>query len=331
MPETNGKLVHGCNLSQKEQHKDKYRDKQSKQFLTEIRRKYDAWHKANTELIGPSAAVSAEDRKIIQRRVALLSEYKDFIDQQKYAEQFDSRSNLHSSVLEEFMFYLFKDLVSDFGANALLGRCHSFKDIFFTPPAYAQMLTRPYAKIEIKNHDFVIGATYTAGFDASAPLEAKPESAGEVNLKVEKKPAEYGEAALPEKPIGDAKRAETHIFDVPAVAIECKTYLDKAMLEGSSRAAEEIKARNPNGIYVILMEWIKLTDAVNLKKYKVDQIYVLRKQKNTDREFRYFEEYVKNPIDPAVVEHLFNFVRNHLTADWTSGNAVGLKRGWLLD
>ncbi len=48
------------------------------------------------------------------------------------------------------------------------------------------------------------------------------------------------------------------------------------MLEGSSRAAEDLKARNPNSLYVVLMEWIKLTSDVNLRKYKVDQIYVLR-------------------------------------------------------
>ncbi|WP_148292503.1 Bpu10I family restriction endonuclease, partial [Planktothrix rubescens] len=80
------------------------------------------------------------------------------------------------------------------------------------------------------------------------------------------------------------------------VVIECKTYLDKTMLEGSSRAAEDLKARNPNSLYMVLMEWIKLTSDVNLRKYKVDQIYVLRQQKNTDREFRYEETYIKNPI-----------------------------------
>lgn len=66
------------------------------------------------------------------------------------------------------------------------------------------------------------------------------------------------------------------------------------MLEGSSRAAEDLKARNPNSLYMVLMEWIKLTSDVNLRKYKVDQIYVLRQQKNTDREFRYEETY-SNP------------------------------------
>ena len=50
------------------------------------------------------------------------------------------------------------------------------------------------------------------------------------------------------------------------------------------------------------MEWIKLTENVNLQKYSViDQLYVLRKQKNTDREFRYLPEYQKNPIYPDVV------------------------------
>ena len=124
--------------------------------------------------------------------------------------------------------------------------------------------------------------------------------------------------------------AETHKFDIPAVAIECKTYLDKTMLEGSSRAAEELKARNPNALYIVVMEWIKLSEAVNLRKYKVDQIYVLRKQKNTDREFRYEEDYVKNAIDPDVVWHLFNTVRTHLTEDWTGGVEHGLQRGWLI-
>ena len=89
--------------------------------------------------------------------------------------------------------------------------------------------------------------------------------------------------------------SEIHLFDIAAVAIECKTYLDKTMLEGSSRAAEQLKARNPNALYIVVMEWLKLTSAVNLRKYEVDQIYVFRKQKNTDREFRFADDYEKKP------------------------------------
>jgi hypothetical protein len=103
------------------------------------------------------------------------------------------------------------------------------------------------------------------------------------------------------------------------------------MLEGSSRSGEELKARNPNSLYLVVTEWIKLTSDVNLRKYKVDQIYVLRQQKNTDKEFRYEKHYIKNPINPNVVQHLFKKVRNHLTADWASGIEHGIERGWLIE
>ena len=121
-----------------------------------------------------------------------------------------------------------------------------------------------------------------------------------------------------------------HHFQIPAVAIECKTYLDKTMLEGASTAAEQLKSRNPNALYLVVSEWLKLTENVNLRKFKVDQIYVLRKQKNTDREFRFLPGYEKNPIHVDAVEHLYQMVRSHLTTDWEGGVAYGLERGYLL-
>ncbi|MEH1794231.1 MULTISPECIES: Bpu10I family restriction endonuclease [unclassified Nostoc] len=316
-------LVHGSNLEQKENHRTKYRDVESKKYLSEIRYEYDNWRSANLELVGPISIPTAQDDTIIATRVELLSKYKDFLDQQHYAEKFDSRSNLHSSVLEEFLYYLFKDLVRDFGENALIGKSHTFKDIFFVPPKYSEMLKRPYARIEKKVHDFVIGATIQVSFQAAIPPE-KDENPGEILPLLKEEPENYSEVTV-------TGNTETHIFDIPVVAIECKTYLDKTMLEGSSRAAEDLKARNPNSLYVVLMEWIKLTSDVNLRKYKVDQIYVLRQQKNTDREFRYEEKYVKNSINPVVVQHLFHKVRKHLKMDWTGGIEHGIERGWLID
>ncbi len=177
--------------------------------------------------------------------------------------------------------------------------------------------------IERKDHDFVIGATVQASLESSTPPEGDLNAGKEVAL-IKEEPEVYTEVTV-------AGNTETHLFDIPAVAIECKTYLDKTMLEGASRAAEDLKARNPNCLYLVVMEWIKLTSDVNLRKYKVDQIYVLRKQKNTDREFRYGEGYIKNPIDTEVVWHLFNLVRNHLTRDWTGGIELGIERGWLIE
>lgn len=311
-------LVHGSNLLQKEAHQTKYLDAESRQYLAEIREKYNPWHLANAQLIGPSAKCLDQDQEIVQQRVVLLEEYKDFLDQQHYAEKFDSRSNLHSSVLEEFLYYLFRDLVADFGENALIGKSHAFKDIFFAPPNYQGMMERAHARIEIKDHDFVIGVTISANLD----LKTNRDHEKDGQLRIAEEPGEYTARWQ--------ENSEIHYFDIAAVAIECKTYLDKTMLEGSSRAAEQLKARNPNSLYIVVMEWLKLTSAVNLRKYEVDQIYVFRKQKNTDREFRFADSYHKKPIDPNVVWHLYQTVRNHLTKDWEGGVEQGLERGWLL-
>jgi hypothetical protein len=217
------------------------------------------------------------------------------LDQQHYAEKFDSRSNLHSSVLEEFMYYLFRDLVKGISANALIGKSHSFKDVFFRANSYGAMVNSPSALIEKKDHDFAIGTS----------IKAVMRCAG-------------------------SQVIEQHDWDVPAVAIECKTYLDKTMLQDVSTAAEQLKQKNPNAMYIVVAEWLKLTESVNLKKFKIDQIYVLRKQKNTDREFRYESTYQKNPIYPDVIAHCFFTVREFLTTDWDGGITHGLDKGYLI-
>jgi Bpu10I restriction endonuclease len=287
--------VHGDNLIQKENHREKYLDEESKQYLSEIRAEYEDWKNANESLKGPFLISTEGDVEIIQTRVNYFSQYKDFIDQQKYAEKFDSRSNLHSSVLEEFIFYLFKDLVFEVSASAVLGKAHTFKDIFFNSASFKEMATKPNATVEKKDHDFIIGVNINAKMNCEGSTEI-----------------------------------EEHNWQIPAVAIECKTYLDKTMLEGSSTAAEQLKQRNPNAIYIVVAEWLKLTEQINLKKFKVDQIYVLRKQKNTDREYRYAETYKKNPIYVDVVLHLFETVKQHLTTDWEGGIKYGLEKGYLL-
>lgn len=288
-------FVHGSNLEQKEQHATKYRDPQSRQYLSEIRTKYDLWHKNNMDLKGPTKVEGINDSEIIKKRVKILNDYKDFLDQQHYAEKFDSRSNLHSSVLEEFMYYLFRDLVTGISSNALIGKSHSFKDVFFRAPSFSEMVNSPNVLFEKKDHDFAIGAS----------VEASMKCKG-------------------------TKIVENHSWDVPAVAIECKTYLDKTMLQDVSTAAEQLKMKNPNAMYIVVAEWLKLTESVNLKKFKIDQIYVLRKQKNTDREFRYDIDYDKNPIYSDVVEHCFNNVRSFLTSDWEGGISHGLEKGFLI-
>ena len=193
------------------------------------------------------------------------------------------------------MYYLFKDLENSISNSALIGKSHTFKDLFFSADSYADMLDTPTIRVERKDHDFAIGVKIEASF----------------------------------KTAGQTK-AETNVWDLPAIAIECKTYLDKTMLQDASTAAEIIKHRNPNALYIVVAEWLKLTEAVNIRKFKIDQIYVLRKQKNTDREYRYKETYVKNPIHHDATIHLYETVRQFLTTPWEGSVNHGLQRGYLL-
>lgn len=288
-------FVHGDNLAQKESHPKKYRDTLSRQYLAEIRAQYEVWKAANLSLCGPMRDIADTDYSIVEQRVALFNAYKDFIDQRQYAEQFDSRSNLHSSALEEFMYFLFRDLATAFSDSALIGKSRAFKDLSFRSENYRGMLTNPGALLEVKDYDFVIGATINASFRCKG-----------------------------------VETTETESFDMPAVAIECKTYLDKTMLESCSTTGEQLKKNNPNALYIVVAERLKLSEAVNLKNCKIDQIYVLRKQKNTDREDRFLDGYVANPIYADVVWHLFDTVRDYLCADWGGTIAEGLQRGYLI-
>lgn len=290
-------FVHGDNIMQKENHTTKYKDEKSIQYINEIKTEYKKWKDENLKLIGPTRTKSTNDENTISHRVELFNTYKDFLDKQIYAEQFDSRSNLHSSALEEFIYYLFKDLVKDFSDFALICKSHTFKDIFFRSVNYIDMITKPNIHIEKKDHDFVIGTTINAIFQCN----------------------------------GMTEDIETETFDIPAIAIECKTYLDKTMLEGASNAAEQLKTKNPNALYIVVAERLKLTENINLRKYKVDQIYILRKQKNTDREFRFLDGYKANPIYADVVFHLFNTVRDYLSLDNWHGTIIdGIEKGYLL-
>lgn len=296
MEEQMSYFIHGDNINQKLNGKNKYTDDTSKQYLSEIFEKYTEWKNSNISLHGPCKEKKDNDFEIIQKRVHAFNVYKDFLDQQHYAEKFDSRSNLHSSALEEFIYYLFKDLANDYSEHALIGKSHAFKDIFFRSENFESMIRKPNVVVEIKDHDFVIGATVNASFKCNG-----------MNAE------------------------EYHDFEIPAIAIECKTYLDKTMLEGASTAGEQLKSRNPNALYIVVAERLKLTESINIKKYKLDQIYILRKQKNIDREYRYLDGYTENPIYEDVVFHLFNTVRDYLATDWHGGVSDGLNRGYLID
>lgn len=195
------------------------------------------------------------------------------------------------------MYYLFKDIAVEYNDETWVGKAHALKDIFLRANNFKSMVSEPNIRLETKDEDFIIGPNITSSFQVSGTPKNK--------IEMEK-------------------------MLIPAIGIECKTYIDKNMLGEISMTAEQLKYKNPNALYIVVAEWAKISGDVNFQKYKFDQIFILRKQKNTDRDKRLLPSYQKNPIYEDTVENLFNYVKDYLTGDWTDSIENGISRGYLI-
>jgi len=125
------------------------------------------------------------------------------------------------------------------------------------PASFADMVSRPNMRVEEKDHDFVIGSPILS----AARVEG-------------------------------SKGIENHNFDVPAGAIECKTYLKKRCWS--------LPQPPPNS---------RRTPTANSAFWKAT------------RNTRFI---------PDVVWHLYEYVRKYLTEPWVGGVAQRSEKGYLL-
>lgn len=288
--------IHGRNISHKYFKSKDFSDLRSRQALCEVAKIYVNWRQFNDSLVSPISLLDEDLLKdTVRWRVKAFNEYRNFINQEKYALTFDSRSNLHSSTLEEFIYYLFRDISKSFNQETVVGKSKSYKGMYFSAESFQDLVEKPEVHVEQKDHDFIIGAAVDADFNVKGSSESV-----------------------------------TVNFDIPAVAIECKTYIDKTMLEGASNAAEQLKAVNPNARYYIVAEYVKISNDINFKKYKVDQIFILRKQKNKDRKYTFGENSDRNPIFFDPVYKLVKDIYEYLTEPWEASLNKGIERGYLI-
>ncbi|PKP56021.1 MAG: hypothetical protein CVT89_06990, partial [Candidatus Altiarchaeales archaeon HGW-Altiarchaeales-2] len=115
---------------------------------------------------------------------------------------------------------------------------------------------------------------------------------------------------------------EQKLINVPVVSIECKTYIDKTMLEGSIATAEKIKNGNPYCLFLVVTECYDVSLDVDPAYSRINQIYVLKKEKRKSKNSK--------PIDFEVVKDLFKFVRNHLERNWSNIEQKLIKEGKIL-
>ncbi len=190
----------------------------------------------------------------IEKRVKLLNEYYDtFADlkiEGKGDSCYDSRSKIRSTILEEFMFLLFREFVEKLvgpGKKKVLknGSAKAYSNLYFTASDINEFVKDPSIQINTKNQDYAIYREV------------------EISLKDSNK-----------KPQKAA---------IPILAIENKTYLDKTMLEGAIATAEKIKMGAPYSVYIVVTETYAVDNSVDPVYSRIDQIFVLRKCKDDER------------------------------------------------
>ena len=227
------------------------------------------------------------DDETIEKRIYLLDEYYTTFEKLKVEGIFDSRSKIRSTILEEFMFILFKDMIEELtlkcGNNGHLVKCgtaNAYTNLYFTAKNVIDFIINPKVSINEKNQDYAIYR--------------------EIPIIIPKEDNNYN------NPIAKI------IANVPIIAIENKTFLDKTMLEGSVATAEKLKSGNPYSTYIVVTETYAVDDDVDPVYSRIDQIFVLRKCK-TNKDNR-----IENPISKDVVKKLVTLVSSKLNRQWSN-------------
>ena len=262
-------FIHGDNIETK---LNQVKTGDNLNHLKEIKKAYQAW-RAKIDLLKGKRR-SADIKKLVDA----LNEYKDFIDQPKFRKEkgnlngFTSQSKLHSTALEEFMYHLLIEIPQLSGKHLEFGATHAYSNLYFSPASLESFETKTGLSINTKDQDFAISKKVQL-ITSLPPNEIKEQS----------------------------------IIRVPVVSIECKTYLDKTMYEGSVATAEKIKRGNPYSLFLIVTETYEVASNVDPAYSEIDQIYVLRKQSQREN---------RRAIQSDIVEDLYKRVEQHLSGSW---------------
>jgi len=227
--------------------------------------------------------------EIIIKRTEILNNYYNFINSNNYDNVFTSQGKFRPTILEEFMYILFKDLINDVKTkindthNLKVGSSRAYTNLFFSGSNFENFVNSPQIGINQKDQDFAI----------YRPISIS---------------------------IGNSNAINTNL---PIVAIENKTYIDKTMLEGSIATADKIKSGNPYSLFFIVAENYDVDLRIDPIYSKINQIYVLRKSKRGNNS-------TTLPIYSDVLIDLVKEVREHLTRNWSDVSAKLSNTGKIL-
>ena len=219
-----------------------------------------------------------------------------------YYESLDNsgQQNLRSTILEEAFQHLFKDLVVEIlgeeRQNLVIGKENSYVSMSFTPKSFTDLVATPQPYIHTKDQDFILGCSSNFIIFANEAERAA---------------------------------AQANHLVVPAVAIECKTYLERNMLDSCAATAERLKNAMPYCLYIVASEFLKMDDA-EPELSRIDEVYILCKASNAERLAKKEAGQPPHDIDPVLMIDLFNMVKRHLNSIWWSPNDA-LERGKIIN
>lgn len=225
-----------------------------------------------------SLAVPTRDRKGISALVDHLNTYKSRAEPILDKRDNSAQEVLVSSILEEFMEHLFAQIDELAGEYATVRQpAKAYLELTFHPRNLESLVATPEYTVRTKDHDFVIGGAATLTVLSTASQKSSP----------------------------------TPIV-IPAVAVECKRYLERNMLDECAGTAERVKRATPYCLYVVVSEYLKMDDG-SPELTAIDEVFVLRKQRNSARNAKGF---IPNPICDQLVWELYELVTSHLRKIW---------------
>lgn len=198
-----------------------------------------------------------------------------------------AQENLRSSMMEEFFVHLFKDLIKNkldkkIPGNFFIGKGNGYVDLTFSPKKFVDIFSAPGEYFHQKDQDFMFGAKFTVTITSDDQ---------------------------------ESKVLNKNDLIVPVVAIECKTYLERNMLDSCAGTASRIKKATPYCLYIVASEYLKLKDS-HPELTDIDEVYVLCKEKNADRQKKYKNNEKITEIDCGLILDLFHLVDKHLNRIW---------------
>lgn len=213
--------------------------------------------------------ISSYDKASIVKKVGYLNKYYNFMHEKELDRAFSAQGKFRPTILEEFLFLLFKDYVElvktrDDSEGVLgSGAVKAYSNIYFKAKNFKDFIKSPEIGVNEKDQDYAIYRIFDITVNKSNSMQIR----------------------------------------IPAIAIEAKTYIDKTMLDSIIATAEKIKSGNPHTRFIVVAERYDVSFAVDPAYSRIDQIYVLRKSMRKSEWIDIDENVVWRMVDETI-KHL---------------------------